>query len=338
MEDQDKNINEILLIRYINQELTGAEHLKVEAWINKSEENRKIAEDYYYLSWAVNTLRVMKQCSPQKALKKINKRIYKNKVRYIFQRIQQIAAILLIAVVLCLSYLLIHSKNRVTPFYLETRMTPGMIGSMLLPDGTKVWLNSSSSLKYPSFFDGNTREVFLDGEAYFDVQPDKQKKFIVHTENTSISVYGTEFNVDAYSNNNFVTTTLISGSIEFTYTDKNEHINSFFIQPNQQVVYDKATTETIKKEADYNIAWREGKVILNETSLSDVIWILSKRFNIDFEVKDSSLYNHSFTGIFTNQQIERILEHFKISSDINYKIEYQQKNDSIRDKSRIILY
>ncbi|MCC8153338.1 MAG: DUF4974 domain-containing protein [Tannerellaceae bacterium] len=163
--------------------------------------------------------------------------------------------------------------------------------------------------------------VELDGEAYFQVHPDTEKAFIVKTPQSSIQVLGMEFNVDAYSGNSVVTTTLVEGAVEFFFTDKYNREQVVFMQPNQQVIYEKEagnarhTTTYVPKD----IAWKNGQIILKETPLTEVLWILSKRFNVEFAVKNPAFYNYSFTGIFTNQQIERVLEHFKRSSYIKYK-------------------
>lgn len=335
-----KEIDELILLRYINNELSDTERMDVEEWINSSESNRKLAEDYYYLSFALSSLRVIKQSDPHKALQKVNKRIKRKQSRRFFIRIQQAAALLLLPVLLFTGYLLLQFQEEDPIFYMETRMTPGMIGSIELPDGTKVWLNSSSYLKYPGTFSGNTREVELDGEAYFEVATNAERPFIVHTENSSVKVLGTEFNIDAYSHNNFVTTTLVEGSVRFSYSNEYNKTGSVLLNPNEQILYDKKTHQACKNETyvPKDIAWKEGQIILKDTPLSEILWILSKRFHVDFDVKDMALYKHSFTGVFTNQQIERVLEHFERSSGIHYKINHISENSEEITKTKIDLY
>lgn len=338
--EQKRDIDELDLFRYVNRELSEQERIEVEEWINRSEENRKIAEDYYELSFAVNSLRFIKRSAPQKALKKVNKRIMDKKFRRVYLYVQRVAVILLLPLLLLSGYLLWQPREDVPVFYLETRMTPGMIGSTILPDGTKVWLNSSSYLKYPSLFSGQTREVTLDGEAYFEVTPNAEKPFIVHSGNTSVKVLCTEFNMDAYSSNGFIATTLVNGSIEFSYQNENNISNSLLIEPNEQAYYDKKTNQTKIDEAytPKDIAWKNGQIILRDTPLSDILWILSKRFNVEFIIKDPALYKHSYTGVFTNQQIERVLEHFKRSSGIRYKVNYRLDQDGENTRYQVELY
>lgn len=338
--EEKKEINELDLFRYMNHELSGEEYIAVEEWINASEGNRKIAEDCYELSLAVNSLKIIKQSAPQKALKNVNRRIKEKQFRKVYLFIQNVAVILLLPL-LCLSgYLLLHSEEETPVFYLEARMTPGMIGSTVLPDGTKVWLNSSSYLKYPNTFSGQTREVVLDGEAYFKVNRNAQKPFIVHTGNSTVKVLGTEFNMDAYSSNGFITTTLVNGSIEFNYQDEDNPSGSVILKPEEQVYYDKKNSQAKVRPAyvPKDVAWKNGQIILKDTPLSDILWMLSKRFNVEFSIKNPAFYKYSFTGVFTNQQIERVLEHFKRSSGIRYKINYKLDEEGEITRSQIELY
>lgn len=152
--EQKKNINELDLFRYMNNELSGQEYIEVEEWINASEENRKIAKDYYELSFAVTSLQFIKRSAPQKALENVNKQIKEKQFRKLYLFVQRVAVILLLPLLTLSGILLLQPREKTPVFYLEARMTPGMIGSTVLPDGTKVWLNSSSYLRYPNLFSG----------------------------------------------------------------------------------------------------------------------------------------------------------------------------------------
>lgn len=337
---QRKEINESDLFQYMGHELSAPKRDEVEAWINASEENRKVAEDYHELFLAVTSLRLIKRSAPRKALEKVDRQIRRNRVGRTYSLFQRIAAVLLLPL-LCLSgYLLFRSGGQEPVFYMETHMTPGMTGSTFLPDGTKVWLNSSSSLKYPSRFIGESREVTLDGEAYFEVTGNAEKPFIVHSGNSSVKVLGTQFNIDAYSSSPFITTTLVEGAVEFRSPSVNGVLRTTRIKPDEQIYFDKKTMQTRVSQAytAKDIAWKEGKIILKETSLSEILWILSKRFNVEFTVKNPAFYNYSFTGVFTNQQIERVLEHFKRSSGIHYTINYDPEGEEKGARTRIELY
>lgn len=333
-------IDETDLFRYANRELTGRERIEVEEWIRASEENRKKAEDCYALSLAAVSLQLMKRSAPLKALDKVNEKIKKKQFNKVFLFVQRVAVVLLLPLLCFSGFLLLQSTETSPVFYLEARMTPGMIGSIVLPDGTKVWLNSSSYLKYPNLFSGSTREITLDGEAYFEVTEDLEKPFIVHAGNSSVKVLGTEFNMDAYDSNEFIATTLVDGSVEFRYRNEDGLSRSVMIEPDEQAYYDKETgrTKITKTYVPKDIAWKNGQIVLRDTPLADILWILSKRFNVEFTVKNPSFYKYSFTGVFTNQQIERVLEHFKRSSGMRYQTNYLFDPNGEITKSQIELY
>ena len=228
------------------------------------------------------------------------------------------------------------------PQYMEVRSNHGMVSSVDLPDGSKVWMNSGSCLKYPVQFTGEKREVFLDGEAFFSVRSDEKKRFVVNTSNEiRVEVLGTEFNMDAYSENDFISTTLVKGSVKLLY-DQGGTEQSVLMKPTQKVVYDKRTHSIETNDNVYvlrDVSWKDGRIVLRNTSLSDVLWMLSKRFNVEFVIEKESLKDNSFTGTFDDQSLVRILDHLKISSKINYRFEEKVERDSGKiGKDRVVLF
>lgn len=219
-----------------------------------------------------------------------------------------------------------------------------MVAALNLPDGSKVWLNSGSYLKYPQKFISDTRTVELDGEAYFSVQKDRSKRFIVNTPfDLKAEVLGTEFNIEAYKGSNQVTTSLISGSVKLSFRNKENNEESFIMKPEDEVAYN-IKTRGIKTNTSYlptQIAWKDGLVIFRNTSFEEALKILSKRFNTDFIVKNDLLYENSFTGTFSGQHLTLILEHFRLSSGIQYKFidpEINPDRNKISEKTIVELY
>ncbi|MDD2951594.1 MAG: FecR domain-containing protein [Parabacteroides sp.] len=343
MKDRSKyEINESLLLRYFNKQVTEEEIGYVEDWIQASEENRKVARDIHYITFAVTTLRNLQSTPSEKALRNVKRKMYRKRSWTLFKtRFQQIAAILFIPLLLSLSYYMLEGKQE-SPRLIEMRMNPGMTGSVVLPDGTKVWLNSDTYIKYPSTFTSELREVELNGEAYFSVAKEPNRKFIVHSneDQVEIEVLGTEFNIDAYRDNGFITTTLVSGSVRLSYMNTKNQKHSLLMQPDDRVIYDRTGKFVNKHKADVerDISWRDGTIILKETPLKEVLWTLSKRFNVEFEVRNQRLQSSSFTGIFKNQRLERILEYFKIASHVNYSIHQETGKDGEILKKKVIVY
>ena len=178
----------------------------------------------------------------------------------------------------------------------------------------------ASSLRYPSRFADDKREVKLVGEAFFSVAKD-EKKFIVGTLNNSkIVVHGTEFNVEAYKGSRTVQTTLVSGKVSFSYVNNGRRNNVMMI-PRQKVIYDIVREKVVVKEVNVDVetCWKDGRLIFRNTPFEDILKSLSKRYNVEFILKKASLKQNSFTATFTKQRLERILDHFRISSNIHFK-------------------
>ncbi|MFH4968392.1 FecR family protein [Gaetbulibacter sp. M240] len=197
-----------------------------------------------------------------------------------------------------------------------------------LSDGTQVWLNSESKLKYPvAFIDGQTREVeLLYGEAYFDVSPSskhKGSKFIVNNNNQEIEVLGTEFNVKAYNNEPEVTTTLVEGKVSINYQGENH-----LLLPNQKSILN-TTYNTIEfQEANVfqETSWRKGIFSFDNSSLKDIMIVLARWYDFEVEFKNKAVEKELFIGTLgKNDKIENILQNLKDMEVIN-GFEFDNKN------------
>ncbi|MDC0210560.1 FecR domain-containing protein [Flavobacteriaceae bacterium] len=200
-----------------------------------------------------------------------------------------------------------------------------------LSDGTKVWLNSESQLKYPvSFIKGQSREVELAyGEAYFDVSPSskhKGAKFKVFNKFQEIDVLGTEFNIRAYKGESNVYTTLVEGKISVSTDNKN-----LGLKPNQQLDLDiNNNTSAIKTVDVYNeVSWKDGVFSFESKTLEEVMKVFSRWYDIEIVFKNNSVKNEEFVGILRkNKRLETILNSFK-----NYGV---IKNFEIEDKKVVL--
>ncbi|MDR0572560.1 MAG: FecR family protein [Tannerella sp.] len=330
-----------LLSGYFSDSISQEERAYIEEWIRSSEENRLLALRMYDLSYTSDTLFLMKEMNPDSVLKKIKKKVAgENRMRILKTGLQRIAVVLLIPS-LIISCLYFMPDNDPSGGDVEVNSNFGLISSLVLPDGSKVWLNSGSHIKYPLRFKKDCREVYLTGEAYLSVVKDESRKFIVRTLNDlSVEVAGTEFNIDAYETNDKITTTLVEGSICLYYQDCDGRRKKYAMKPEQQTVYSRKTGKLSGKYTyvPKDVAWKNRSVIFRNTPFDEALWILSKRFNVDFIVKKESLHDYSFTGSFTDQHLTRILEHFKISSGINYAQRQVVTDDGEILKSEIDLY
>lgn len=201
----------------------------------------------------------------------------------------------------------------------------GVKAKVELPDGSIVWLNSASMIKYPAKFMGVSREVYISGEALFDVVHDSLRPMIVSTnKNFKIEVLGTKFNVRCYDDDNDAQTTLLSGSIKLIHfnikTGKDEITNllpteSFLLKNNHEcILINKADTTKQK-------AWKEGWLIFDNTPMSDVLKKLQRWHGVNFILDDKKVLNYKFTAEFNSESIIQILEMIKYCSFIDYKID-----------------
>lgn len=310
-----KPINiEDMLLRYCEGTLNDEEIKFVENWIASDKENEEIARNIHELYWATDTLRIMNSVDTKKALKKTNRILMKKNLGRIFLWTERVAAILFIPL---LSAYLFQIRNKVEPTMMEIRTSPGMTTAFVLPDGTNVSLNSSSVIRYPNFFTDDKREVELLGEAFFDVTKDPEKLFIVKTSgNERVEVFGTSFNMEAFPGDSILSTTLLEGKVKFYCNAGNIEM-----RPGEKIVYNTNTSKgkLIMTDGKVETAWRDGKIIFDNTPFDEVLRMISKRFNVDFIVKNEKYRKDSFTGTFSTQHLEQVLGVFSISSKIKWR-------------------
>lgn len=334
---QDINRIEELLPRYCEGEVSDDERLLVEEWIAQSDDNYRIAKQIYTINLATDTMNVLSKVNTEKALANVFRKMSDRRKTGWFIWLQRIAAILFIPVLIILLVQNFSSKPQLVK-KLEVRTNPGMTTRVDLPDGSVVLLNSESSLSYPSSFDGNIRDVYLKGEAFFSVTKDDRKRFVVSTPHeTRIEVLGTEFNVEAFEKDSVVSTTLVRGKVRFSYVEEARD-KSVTLKAGEKLVYNpkQSKVNLYATTGETETAWKDGKVIFSDTRLPEALHMLSKRYNVEFVIKNDLLKKESFTGSFTHQRLERILEVFKISSNIKWR--YLNADNATDEKTRIEIY
>jgi transmembrane sensor len=176
---------------------------------------------------------------------------------------------------------------------------------VLFQDGTKVWLNSDTHLKYPLDFKGDKREVKLEGEAYFVVHKNARKPFFIRTNGLSIKVTGTSFDVKAYSDENTVTTTLDEGKVSLIGDAGDEAA----LLPGQQARFSSTSKHlTISKTADVIYSnWKSYKLTFKDTPMPEVIKTLERWYNVKINVTDQAILKYTYTIEFNNENIKNVL-------------------------------
>lgn len=223
--------------------------------------------------------------------------------------------------------------------------TPGAVTSKnerietLLPDGSKVWLNKDSRLTFDEGFGISNREIYLTGEAFFDVVHKAELPMIVHAGKVDIMVKGTAFNVCAYPGDNLVQTALVRGSIELSAringkkqrllmkpNDKvTVHTDEAPAQPRQQVPVPEFVRDTLAVEEQSGlipeIAWIQNKMVFANESLDELTGKMNKWFHTTIIIEDSALLKERFTGVFQDENLQEALEALRFTYGFNYSIQ-----------------
>jgi len=190
----------------------------------------------------------------------------------------------------------------------EVYVPKGEKQQVIFQDGTRVWLNSDTKLKYPVEFAGNQREVKLEGEAYFKVKKNPKKPFIVMVNNLSVKVTGTSFNVKAYHDEKLITTTLDEGKISLLTKQKNGPVE-YALLPGQEAYYSKTSSDitVVKSETGQNSSWKEKKIIFKNTSMLNVVKTLERWYNVKIIINDQGLSAYTYTITFRNEPLQNVL-------------------------------
>lgn len=220
----------------------------------------------------------------------------------------------------------VANNNRPT---FNTIMVPyGKRSFIKLSDGTKVWINSGSRLVFPVVFSKKTREVYLEGEAIFDVAHNADKPFRVKSSTQNIEVLGTVFNVSHYPDDQVMNTVLKSGSIKISYLDQED--KGFVMKPGTLSSFDRSEKQVTVKQVDPNeyFSWRDGFISLNNNSLQDIVNRISRYYNVPIKIQGEQMEEVTFSGrLDLSDEFEKVLATILESSNLKL----------IRDGETIIL-
>lgn len=243
--------------------------------------------------------------------------IRKRKLR----RIVSVAAAVLLPV-LFISVFWININSRVGNILFassETVSESAVLGErkvVVFQDGTKVYLNAGSKLSYPSFWSLSDRDVKLEGEAFFQVEKNPKRPFVVDMNGVSLTVYGTRFNAKAYPQDDAVEVILFDGDVVFNAVGKD-----YDMEPSEQLAYSRSTgnVEIISlKSPDDQILWTENVIMFRNNTLREIAEVLSRWYNVKFEVEDELLYSRTFTLKTDHQPLHVLLEEMEYVSDLHF--------------------
>jgi len=346
-----------LIARVLTGDASVEEKEYLLEWIEESKSNKKLffeMKDMWEVSHASSDGRFNSDISWEMFKRQIDISVEaeaKRKRRLIFRSLLKMASIVVISISLSwLVFSLNSLKAKVSLSAKNEVIAPkGSKTQIVLPDGTKVWLNSGSNLIYYSDYNEQKRDVILSGEAFFEVVKNPHKPFVVKTGKINIKAYGTAFNVKSYPSDLFVETTLINGkvSIEQVSTKKILAI----LKPNQKSIFFKENIGSIldnilKSNKQENLkdsiieintnenillaqtntetatAWKEQKLYFTSETFDEIATKLERWYGVTIHLQSEELLKERFTGKFThNEPLVQVLEAIKITTPISYSIE-----------------
>ena len=262
-----------------------------------------------------------------------------NNILSLLLKISGVAAVLLASVFFTVKYYNTGNKKIAKTFL----AVYGEKKNIQLPDGSVVILNAGSKIEINDSFGVSTRDVYLEGEAFFDVKHDIKIPFIVHTPAMDVKALGTAFNVKAYLNEKITETSLIRGLVEVTLKEGNNRV--MLLYPNQKIEWKHSFAKVntnftiIHKGAALNmtdsltkklavtengdikeIAWKENKLIFEDELFTDIAVLLERWYGVKIEFEDDTIRNYRFTGIFEKEDLNTVLDFLKESRHFNYQI------------------
>ena len=280
-------INKGLLHKFFKGITTIQEEVEIRKWIEESKRN----EAAFYQERLLYDAILLNKGAQENRINEV-----KPKRKAFFYSFMRVAAILLLITTTGLLINKYYNDTNTTPQLHTVNVPPGQRINLVLADNTSIWLNSNTTFKYPSQFSKKQREVYLDGEAYFDVSADEKHPFIVNTHQGGVKVTGTTFNVSAYSKYDKFETSLFEGSVSVCLNNiENEFIS---IQPSQKAIAKNGKLKVASIEDYDEFLWRRGLIAFNNKQLKEILSVLEQYFDTRIEIESDCLPDNTYTGKF----------------------------------------
>lgn len=308
MKDNNKNSIDELLVRYLTGIASIDEKIEVEEWLSLNEENQNYFNKFREVWEISSNLKAYQEIDTESSLKNVKNRIdFKSKpeakVRPLWM-FMRVAAILIVFVGI---YLIFNNKsnNAETAKMIKIESTNDL-KTVVLPDKTVVTMNLASVIEYPENFTGNERRVKFEGEAYFQVSPDKTKPFIIETGKSETRVVGTAFNLNARASEENESIVVTEGIVEFSGKTEKTKV------PVRLVKGEKAVLNAeLKKEENNDInfmSWKTGVFVFDNQNLSEALNALSGYYHVEFKLNDSALSNYTLSGNYEKLSLDELIE------------------------------
>lgn len=325
------------LMSFIARNQSISENAEIKEWISLHEDNK---EEYirYKNLWALtqtgNEMSVEQINQGFLSVKKLSKN---NNSSTIFWGIMKHVAIVIMALLGGYSLSFIKFSGSESIVRNEIYVPNGSKTSVILPDGSKVWLSNGTKFIYPPKFEGQNRTVELEGEGFFDVTHDKTHPFIVKLGQNRIKVLGTKFAIVAYSNDKLIKADLISGQIQFDINEKIQTGNShsYLMTPSQSLVFDKSSGEVTKSKIADNFYdyWQNGIYQFKDESFEELAKKIERIYNVRVTFEDETLKRRLFSGSLSiNDNIFTLMEVFGRATKEPFTYEHEGNHIHIKRK------
>ncbi len=313
-----------IFFKCFQSQATPEELAEIKNWLEKDIDNLEMLDEVFNIYTISTVLPPPLNPDTHKAWSKIDQKISSKallnskslicKIRYA----AAIAAVLILGLALwgfIDNYLRL---DRLSHQFTEIVTLPGQKTNVTLPDGSKVWLNSVSMLKYPTDFNARKREVVLTGEAFFDVHKDKSKRFRVKCGALDVDVYGTSFNVKNYPDENFQEVTVAEGIVGITSNSK--EIKQ--ITKGEQATLNKVSGKVIfdQENADVVSAWKNNELIFRNTPIEEVIKSLESWYGVKITIDNQMIGGHNYTFRIKTESFKEVLEMMQVMTPFKFKI------------------
>lgn len=318
----DKNF-----LKYFSGELSSSESQK---FLQEVDSDESLKKDFIHYQNIYSVSQLSSQAedkaegtkSYEKFFLSLNISSRRAKIRS-FMKYAAVIALVISSTVLTTLFLSDRSENE---SYNTLYVPAGQRAQLTLQDGTEVWLNAQSTLKYPSKFSKKQRMVEVEGEAYFDVVEDNKRPFIVSAHHVNLEVLGTQFNIYNYDESYFAEAVLVEGSLKVT--DKLNENNSVILNANEQAYFENGKLSVYPILHAEHLLWKDGIYSFNNEKLIDIIHKLELYYDLKIVVKDPEIFNVKYTGKFRQRDgIDEILRILQIIQP--FKIEKDRENNLI---------
>lgn len=295
--------NKTLLHKFFKGATTTQEEVEIRRWIEKSKRN----EAAFYQERLLYDAILLNKGAQEKETNEVKPK----RKGFLYSFMRAAAILLLITTTGLLIYKYYNNTNSTSQLH-TVNVPPGQRINLVLADNTSIWLNSNTTFKYPSQFSKKQREVYLDGEAYFDVSADEKHPFIVNTSQGGVKVTGTTFNVSAYSRYKKFETSLFEGNVRVYLKDSKD--DTIIIKPAQKTVFNSGKLEVKNIEDCDEFLWRKGLIAFKDKQLQEILSVLEQYFDTEIRIDTDCLPDNTYTG------------KFRQSDGIDYALRVLQKS------------